>query len=239
MGLSYFNPKITSTMRQLLLLIAAQFILFTVSAQITYQKGYFIDNEGAKIEGLIKNIDWRNNPNSINYKGHENDDNQTVSIEEIQEFGIYGFSKYVKADVQLDLSSSNLNNLNYDKNPDFVADTLFLKVLVEGTATLYGYTAKHLTRYFFKLQNSEIEPLIFKKYRLEGDKVRSNNQFKQQLHNSLSCQGLSSINISGVEYKKKDLEKYFVDYNNCVGSCLLYTSPSPRDQRGSRMPSSA
>ena len=24
-----------------------------------------------------------------------------------------------------------------------------------------------------------------------------------------------------------------------VGSCLLYTSPSPRDQRGSRMPSSA
>ena len=25
----------------------------------------------------------------------------------------------------------------------------------------------------------------------------------------------------------------------CCGSCLLYTSPSPRDQRGSRMPSSA
>ena len=24
-----------------------------------------------------------------------------------------------------------------------------------------------------------------------------------------------------------------------IGSCLLYTSPSPRDQRGSRMPSSA
>ena len=26
---------------------------------------------------------------------------------------------------------------------------------------------------------------------------------------------------------------------NYVGICLLYTSPSPRDQRGSRMPSSA
>ena len=25
----------------------------------------------------------------------------------------------------------------------------------------------------------------------------------------------------------------------CDGACLLYTSPSPRDQRGSRMPSSA
>ena len=26
---------------------------------------------------------------------------------------------------------------------------------------------------------------------------------------------------------------------NWWGNCLLYTSPSPRDQRGSRMPSSA
>ena len=28
-------------------------------------------------------------------------------------------------------------------------------------------------------------------------------------------------------------------YDNEAGICLLYTSPSPRDQRGSRMPSSA
>ena len=32
----------------------------------------------------------------------------------------------------------------------------------------------------------------------------------------------------------------FSDITACVlSSCLLYTSPSPRDQRGSRMPSSA
>ena len=35
--------------------------------------------------------------------------------------------------------------------------------------------------------------------------------------------------------KNTDASIYGVDYNNC----LLYTSPSPRDQRGSRMPSSA
>ena len=28
-------------------------------------------------------------------------------------------------------------------------------------------------------------------------------------------------------------------FNRDIGGCLLYTSPSPRDQRGSRMPSSA
>ena len=31
----------------------------------------------------------------------------------------------------------------------------------------------------------------------------------------------------------------FFKVNTNVNTCLLYTSPSPRDQRGSRMPSSA
>ena len=34
-----------------------------------------------------------------------------------------------------------------------------------------------------------------------------------------------------LKFPEKKLEEYL--------SCLLYTSPSPRDQRGSRMPSSA
>ena len=36
--------------------------------------------------------------------------------------------------------------------------------------------------------------------------------------------------------KTIDTEADIVDSSSC---CLLYTSPSPRDQRGSRMPSSA
>ena len=34
---------------------------------------------------------------------------------------------------------------------------------------------------------------------------------------------------------KEEIKDEFDEFNNC----LLYTSPSPRDQRGSRMPSSA
>ena len=37
---------------------------------------------------------------------------------------------------------------------------------------------------------------------------------------------------------KEDLATLPFVLNTC-NSCLLYTSPSPRDQRGSRMPSSA
>ena len=38
-----------------------------------------------------------------------------------------------------------------------------------------------------------------------------------------------------LEILQGNLKKLF----NTSGGCLLYTSPSPRDQRGSRMPSSA
>ena len=37
----------------------------------------------------------------------------------------------------------------------------------------------------------------------------------------------------------EELVTWIIDDYNLGKSCLLYTSPSPRDQRGSRMPSSA
>ena len=34
-------------------------------------------------------------------------------------------------------------------------------------------------------------------------------------------------------------QTYTIDFPNDIGTCLLYTSPSPRDRTRSRMPSSA
>ena len=42
-----------------------------------------------------------------------------------------------------------------------------------------------------------------------------------------------------LEYVKNRRENNVDEYKSQQYSCLLYTSPSPRDQRGSRMPSSA
>ena len=46
---------------------------------------------------------------------------------------------------------------------------------------------------------------------------------------------VAEIDISNIEQAKLWLR----EHDLLVGDCLLYTSPSPRDQRGSRMPSSA
>ena len=42
-----------------------------------------------------------------------------------------------------------------------------------------------------------------------------------------------------LEYFKKEIQPKLINKNILITACLLYTSPSPRDQRGSRMPSSA
>ena len=43
-----------------------------------------------------------------------------------------------------------------------------------------------------------------------------------------------------LEERKDEIETLLaLDTGNALRTCLLYTSPSPRDQRGSRMPSSA
>ena len=43
------------------------FILTSIitSAQINFEKGYYISNSGEKTECFIKNIDWMNNPVSF------------------------------------------------------------------------------------------------------------------------------------------------------------------------------
>ena len=62
----------------------------------------------------------------------------------------------------------------------------------------------------------------------EGHIEISESEFKQkQLENVYSL----SWYANGLNYGVTRLDEYI--------SCLLYTSPSPRDQRGSRMPSSA
>ena len=51
-----------------LTVIMLLFLIVTESfGQIKYEKGYFINNENKKIECLIKNKDWKNNPSEFSY----------------------------------------------------------------------------------------------------------------------------------------------------------------------------
>ena len=77
--------------------------------------------------------------------------------------------------------------MTYDKNPTFQEEQLFLKVLIEGKASLYEYVEVGLQRYFYTVDSSNIEQLVFKSYKVDRDLVAKNNMYKQQLYNDLKC----------------------------------------------------
>ncbi len=111
---------------------------------------------------MIKNNDWKNNPETFEYKLFENNEPVNADVNSVKEFGIYSISKYIRSKVKIDKSKENLDDLSYDKEPLYVEEVLFLKVLVEGKSNLYYYVNGNLQRYFYNKDNSTIEQLVYK-----------------------------------------------------------------------------
>ena len=205
-------------MRKQLLLIALFTILCAESySQIIFENGYFIDESNNKNECLIKNVDWKNNPTEFEYKFSQNDTVHKATIKTVKEFGIYNVSKYIRAKTNIDKSSEQIDKMSSERNPNFQEELLFLKVLIEGKASLFLYIDGNLTRFFYKLNDSEIQQLVYKRYLID-DIILENNSFKQELFLKLKCEEIVLNDIKNLRYSNRDLEKLFIKYNKCTGS---------------------
>ncbi|WP_298546280.1 tRNA modification GTPase [uncultured Aquimarina sp.] len=202
-------------MKKQLLLILITILSLKSYSQITFEKGYYINNANQKINCLIKNIDWRNNPDKFEYKLSENSESKNATIKSVKEFGVNNISKYIRNTVDIDRSTDNINNIFYDKRPIFKQEELFLKVLIEGKSSLYQYVDGNIERYFYNKDNSSIEQLIFKRYKTVENKIAENNRFKQQLWIDLKCPNFKISKIENLDYKKNELVDFFIEYNNC------------------------
>lgn len=195
------------------------FIGLNTIAQIKFEKGYFISNDGVKTEGFIKNSDWLDNPTYFIFKKDKNSSASTKSIVNIKEFGIYNESQYVRATVNIDKSSNNSNRLSKKRIAEYIEETLFLKVIVKGPANLYFYQTSKFDglRLFYNLENdSIIKQLEYKKYEIKVDgkkRIGTNNNYQKQLRDYISC---GNLKTNRVRYSRKSLIKYFLNYNKCV-----------------------
>jgi len=206
-------------MKKHFLLFFITFLAINCDAQIIFEKGYYINNSDEKIDCLIKNYDWQNNPTEFKYKLSENSKDEKGTLETVKEFGVYNKSKYLRSKVKIDRSSEMIEDLDIAANPIFNEEELFLKVLVEGKSDLYEYIDGNLTRYFYGKSNTSIEQLIFKKY-LTYDKKNSprvgyNKGYIMQLRTNLICSSFQVGKVSNLNYKRKDLIKHFTQYSNC------------------------
>jgi hypothetical protein len=204
--------------KNLLLLVLAAILYCNGYSQISFEKGYFIDTSGQKTECFIKNSDWKYNPTEFKYKLTENSEKLNATIKSVKEFGIYNNSKYIRCTVKIDRSSDNIDNINSDKNPVFVEEVLFLKVLVEGKSNLYSYEKGSLIRFFYNKDKNPIEQLVNKSYRVSETEVATNDQFRQQLWDSLTCASIEIKKIQKLEYNKSSLKAFFAEYNKCNNS---------------------
>lgn len=200
--------------KKILILPILLIILSNSYSQITFEKGYFIDEAGQKFECLIKNIDWSKNPTGFQYKLTADGETKNATLETIKEFRVDGASKYIKAMVKIDQSPSDLSNLSIERNPIFIEKLLFLKVIIEGNATLYSYEEGTLTRFFYSTPGKEINQLVYKMYRNDGN-VLNNYSYRQQLFQNLSCSGLDEADFNKLRYYYQDLKRIFIKYNKC------------------------
>lgn len=217
-------------MKKHLLILYIAFISLNSFPQIVFEKGYFINDNNDRIECLIKNVDWKNNPFDFKYKFSETSEVQTIGIQTVKEFGINNISRYERAVVNIDRSSEDLSMLSTDRNPVFLEEVLFLKVLVEGQASLYLYEEKNLTRFFYRLNDSAITQLVCKIYLVKDRNIGTNNQFRQQLLNDFKCQDISIIEIETLNYYENELVRFFVKYNECQNvSFINYNEKQRKD----------
>lgn len=210
--------------KQLALIALISILCIEVYSQINFENGYFIDESNNKIECLIKNIDWKYNPTEFEYKLSKNELVQTGTIRTIKEFGINNVSKYYRAKTNIDRSSENIDQMSSERNPNFQEEVIFLKVLIEGAATMFIYIDGNLTRFFYKLGDSEIEQLVYKKYLIDN-KILHNGFFKQQLFLNLKSKDIQLSEIERLNYSKRDLKKIFIKYNESASTKYVNYEP--------------
>ncbi len=117
----------------------------------------------------------------------------------------------------IDRSPSEMNELVRNPNPEFNNEVLFLKVLIEGRASLDEYTQRNISRFFYSIDGQEINQLVFKYYLAGNGQKKKNEQFKQQLLSDLQCKELRRSEIDRLNYTQKDLTRLFVVNNDCIG----------------------
>ena len=194
---------------------------FFIQAQIKFEKGFFTSKSGVTTHCFIKNVDWKNNPLEFEYRLTNEGVVQKETVQNVAEFALDSGLKYVGAIVKIDRSSNDVNQLSREKGPVFNEEELFLKVLIEGEASLYEYYDGGLIRFFYKMGDSEIQQLVYKRYFFNetnypsNDMIASNNQFRQQLFMNLKCDAISEGEFEKLKYNRSVLANLFSRYNKC------------------------
>jgi len=216
--------------KQKSLLLLLTLIAVNSFGQIKFESGYFIDKNDQRVECLIKNVDWKDNPTEFEYQLTTDSDKEKGTLPNIKEFGINGFSRYVRAETKIDISPADIDNLSKERNPVWEKQLMFLKVLVEGKATLYYYEKDALIRFFYSVSDTAIKQLIYKEYYTSDNQVAENFKFREQLWIDVRCADATMSSVENIRFNRTELERYFKKFNASDGNkAVVYDNNKKRD----------
>ncbi|WP_421763094.1 hypothetical protein [Ekhidna sp.] len=187
-------------------------------SQELYQDGYIVYNNGEKIQCLVKNEEWVDNPDQIQYKLSENDQVRKGSTDDLKEFAV-GQAKFIRWTVDMDYSSTKTDKLSSKKEPEFKNETRFLRYLVEGEASLLTFKNSDLRRFFLSMNNEAPISLVYKIYKKpETGLTAKNTSFRRQLMQNIVCGDVTIDRLTQIRYNKNELRKVVNEYNECKGA---------------------
>ncbi len=206
-------------MRRLLLCLLLCSSVGAALAQIRWKPGFYIDKAGNKTEGLIQDVGWKNTPTSFSFKTNESSNPQKILATDIDEFGVDG-TYYVRIRGRFDQSAtSNLKNVGVTSGPEWAPLDALLRVVVDGKAKLYHYEEGNYSLFFFSVDGSTVEQLVFKNYLKPDDitQMLSNRMYLSQINSRVKCPGNPPVKENQVPYQLRALERYFRIFNDCSG----------------------
>jgi hypothetical protein len=201
------------------------FLTITGFAQRKFVPGYYITKQGDKVEAQINDQNWDRNPTFIEVSNGA--DVVRLGLDELSGFGLSTGDVYDAYSVEVDKSPTKINSIEISSQPVIVRETIFLKALVKGAASLY-YLKDNNAKEHYYIQKGEEEPseLIYRTVKFQsGDKVGYNKLpiYRGMLTAKFTDCPAATEGISKLAFTQKDLVEQFEGYNLCVsGSAGTY-----------------
>ena len=203
----------TALLRQLPFLLLC-FVLHPLLAQVAYEPGYLLAEDGSREPVEIQNLDWRYNPERITIlrDGREVE----VTTADLLEFGIPGKARYVNHTVQMESSGTETRRLpRAPAEPR--EERVLLRAEVEGPASLYSYRSPQMTKFFLQLDpTTPPVQLAHQQWLNAQNEVQSDEAYINQLRSALKCDDLTPDR--NIRYTLRELRRYVLAYNACMGA---------------------
>ena len=195
-----------------------------------FKPGYVLLNNGDTLHGLIQTENWGKAPLKVQFKASATETLHTYSPLLIHSFRIKGGDWYFSYVGDIDPSSLNDDQLDYNPFPDTVRVAMFIRSVVMGKLSLY-YARDYNDRVhlFIQKDGGATRELNYKKYYIEERvladyrnqitrrTIMANQIYKEQLTNLMADCPAVAIGIVSqpLSYSKNDIMELVVEYNRC------------------------